>query len=392
LSKVTYQTLLPAGVASFCENLWSKQFNLEENVYNSHEDWLKDWQQTRSSQFTLIGSKDETNGNQNCQLVQGTLKIRVPKAFEHLWGKYYLIEGVNFPYGQENVDYALKNNQALTFRLVRKKKGWYVLVSLELPATPTQSYRRNGMLGIDLNPSVIGWSYCDREGNLQEKGQIRLNIQDKNRHQTQAIIGDAVKELIGIAEKYQCPIAVESLDFRGKKASMKEQGVKYSRRLSNFAYSCFSQMLVSRADKYGIEVIKVNPAYSSVIGLTKFMSLYGLSSDTAAALVIARRALRLSERVPPNFARLVQVDSHRHVWSLWNALSKKFKGLSRHNFFRSGANSPLEVSLLDELSEKSEDRFGRKSQDTSRLRCESSAPVDSTVRSMLPTYIQLSLF
>ncbi len=277
------------------KKLWKSQYNLEENGYNTHEQWLTDWQQTRSSQFTLIGSSDETSGNQNCQLsLDGILKIRIPEALENSLGKYYLIEGVKFPYGQGDVNYALAFNQALTFRFVRKEKGWYVFVSLELPSTPTLSYKRNGMLGIDLNPKVIGWSFCDLEGNLMSKGQIKINIQDKNKNQTKAIIGDACQRIIEIAQKYQCPIAIENLDFSRKKASMKEQGVNYSRMLSNFAYSCFYQMLVSGGQRWGIEVIKVNPAYSSLIGLTKFMSLYGLSSDTAAGLVIARRACGLS--------------------------------------------------------------------------------------------------
>lgn len=375
------------------KKLWSKQFNLQENGYNAHEQWREDWQQTRSSQFTLIGSSDETNGNQNCQLLsEGTLKIRVPLAFENIFGKYYLIEEVNFSYGQEDVNYALLNKGALTFRFVKKERGWYVFVSLELPETPIISYKRNGMLGIDLNPGVIGWSYCDGEGNLKETGQIKINIQDKNKNQTKAIIGDVVKQLIEIATLYQCPIAVESLDFNRKKTTMKEMGVKYSRMLSNFAYSCFSQMLVSRADKSGIEMIKVNPAYSSLIGLTKFMSLYGMSSDTAAGLVIARRALRHSERIPPRYARLVQVDSRRHVWSAWNGLSKKLKGEKRHNFFISGANSPPVVNLVDEPLEKSNGRSVGKFKDASGQRRDPSARVGNTVRPTLPTYIQLSLF
>ena len=295
------------------KKLWYSQFNLEENGYATHEEWLTDWRETRASNFTLVGSKDETNGNQNCQLLpDGTLKIRVPSCYESVFGKYYLIKDVRFAYGQSNVEYALNNKQALTFRFVKKEGKWYVFCSFELPETPTVSYRRNGMLGIDLNPSVIGWSYCDGSGNLKAKGQIRINVSDKRKNQTTAIIGDAVKQLVDLASFYQCPIAVESLDFSRKKAAMKESGIRYSRMLSNFAYGCFFQRLNSRAFKLGIEVISVNPAYSSLIGLTKFMSLYGLSSDTAAALVLARRALRKSERIPTSYARLVLVDSSRH--------------------------------------------------------------------------------
>ncbi len=37
-------------------------------------------------------------------------------------------------------------------------------------------------------------------------------------------------------------------------------------------------------------------------GLTKFMALYGMSSDTASGLVLARRAMGLSESVPAHIA------------------------------------------------------------------------------------------
>lgn len=371
------------------KKLWHSQYNLAENGYENHEQWLASWRSYRSSQFTLIGSKDETKGNQNCQLLaDGTLKIRVPRCYESIFGKYYLVENVHFPYGQKDVEYALNNSQALTFRFVRKEGKWYVFCTIELSEVPYQTNYKNGMIGIDLNPSVIGWSYCDQEGNLKAKGQFKINIQSKNKNQTQAIIGDIVKELVAIASHYKCPIAMEKLDFSKKKITMKEQGVRYSRMLSNFAYSSFYQILISLAQKWGVEVRLVNPAYSSLIGLTKFMVMYGLSSDTAAALVLARRALRKSERIPPNYALLVQVDSSRHVWSWWNALNKKLKGRKRHSFF-SVANSEVVVKPLDECKNRS----SGKSKDTSTVRRDSLPPIlDLSVRSGFSDDAQLSLF
>ena len=50
--------------------------------------------------------------------------------------------------------------------------------------------------------------------------------------------------------------------------------------------------------RHGVEVHHVNPAYSSVIGRVKFMERYGLSVIQAAALVLARRLLGCSERIP----------------------------------------------------------------------------------------------
>jgi len=39
------------------KKLWYAQFNLKENGYSSHEEWLKDWQKSPSAQFTLEGKK-----------------------------------------------------------------------------------------------------------------------------------------------------------------------------------------------------------------------------------------------------------------------------------------------------------------------------------------------
>ncbi|GAP99301.1 mobile element protein [Leptolyngbya sp. NIES-2104] len=328
--------------------LWTAQYNLESNGFVSHEQWLNQWQQHRNSQFYCVGFSDETNGCQICQLsADDTLKIRVAPVLEAEFGQYVQAEGIRFAYGQNDIDWARENHKAISYRFAQKNEQWYVFATVERPAVPHQSHRRNGCLGVDLNPGVIGWSYCDAEGNLKAHGQFRVTLQDKTTQQTKAIVGDVCAQLVGIAQSFGCPIVIERLDFERKKASMREQGVRYARMLSNFAYSLFDAMLFSRCERFGIELIRVNPAYSSLIGLVKFMQLYGLSSDTAAALVLARRALHKSERIPAKSASCLPVERHKHVWSFWNALSKKLKGMRRHSFFTSVAYSESEVSLFD---------------------------------------------
>lgn len=361
----------PAKIIFGGRKLWKKQHNLEENGYINHEEWLKDWVSARSSNFMLVGSKDEKRGNQNCQLdEENNLQIRVPYRLMSEFGKYVEVKLPKFRYGAEEIKYAITSGKAITIRFSKKKGKWYIHVSFELASPPLQSSKKNGVLGVDLNPGVIGWAVCDKEGNLVKKGQIRINVRDKNKNQTLSILGDAVAELVKIACLYKCPISIENLDFSKKKASLKEMGVKYSRMLSSFAYNKFRELLSSRAEKLGIEIKEKDPAYSSLIGLTKYMKKYGLSSDTAAALVLARRGLRLSERPPANYARLVQADTSRHVWSFWWKLSRKLKGVPRHSFFNSVTNSESEVNLLDKLSDELSDnlvdnRFGRKPSGTS---------------------------
>ena len=234
---------------------------------------------------------------------------------------------------------------------------------MDVPDTPIITNKKNGVMGIDLNPNVIGWVICDGEGNLRKKGQIKINISGKNTAQTSAILGNVVRDLTRIASEFGVPIVVENLDFSRQKSGMKEQGVRYSRMLSNFAYSKFYQLLERRCSRDGIELMIRNPAYSSLIGLTKYLSMYGLSSDTAAALVLARRGLYLSERLPANYASLVQGDTNKHVWTFWSKLSKKLKGRKRHSFFENNVtNSQLEVNRSDELCDN---RFGGKLYSTS---------------------------
>lgn len=357
--------------------LWNVQYNLEVNGYANHQEWVKDWQSARESQLVFVGSKSETGGCSICQLDElGHIKIRVPQCLEAAFGEYVEADGVQFPYGQKTINYALNAPQALTYRFVRKGDVWYIFCTTDRPEVPYQSHRRNGMIGVDLNPGVVGWAYCDVEGNLKAKGQFKVNLQDRSRHQTKAAIGSICAQLVTLAETFACPITVETLDFSRKKAGMKEQGVRYSRMLSNFAYDQFDSMLSGRCENRGIELIHVNPAYSSWIGLVKFMSMYGLSSDTAAALVLARRALRKSERIPANYASCLPVDKHKHVWSFWNAFGKKLKGLRRHQFFTTrGANSAIEVILFDEPKPKRLGRSTRKPKGTSIPRRDSLAQI-----------------
>ena len=47
------------------KDLFQKQFNLEENGL-TFKQWKKEWEEKRAAQFTFIGSKDETFGNQSC--------------------------------------------------------------------------------------------------------------------------------------------------------------------------------------------------------------------------------------------------------------------------------------------------------------------------------------
>ncbi|MEM6403885.1 MAG: IS200/IS605 family accessory protein TnpB-related protein [Cyanobacteria bacterium P01_D01_bin.116] len=305
--------------------------------------------------FVFVGSKGESKGNQICQYDENKqcLKIRVTPDLEAQFGKYVAAK-LTFKYGQDCLVAALMRRnlnrntrevypagkgEALTWRIYNKKNRWYISVSVEVTPIPLQSKPvQYGCIGVDLNPGVIGWSYVDYNGNLIESGQFKTNLHSRTSGQIEAQLAWIAAKLVEIATKYSCPIVIEKLDFLKKKNQMREQGRKYARMLSSFAYNTFKEVLDRRCRNTGIQLIRVNPAYSSLIGLTKFMRRMGLSSDTAAGFVLARRAMRLSESVPAHFAlpttTTIVVGTRRHVWAAWRRLSKELKGARRHDFYQ----------------------------------------------------------
>jgi hypothetical protein len=56
----------------------------------------------------------------------------------------------------------------------------------------------------------------------------------------------------------------------------------------------------------GVEVIEVNPAYTSIIGMLKYAPQLSIDKDVAGAYVIGRRALGFKEDTPKNYERLLK--------------------------------------------------------------------------------------
>ena len=171
----------------------------------------------------------------------------------------------------------------------------------------------------------------------------------KSAHQAEALIGDAVAQVVEYSREAGKPIVIEKLDFRQKKAVLEGESRKYSRMLSSFSYGKIKAYFLSRGYREGVEVHQVNPAFSSLIGRVKFMERYGLSVHQAAALVLARRLLGCSERIPRR--RVCPLDNGvqvaftvpvrkrvKHVWTYWGAVLRQLRpalaaqhGLERSN-------------------------------------------------------------
>lgn len=329
--------------------LFRKQFALEANNYFSHNEWKKEWTEARSQSFFLIGSKDETSGNQSCVTTFDgktfSLKIRLPDALNQ--GKYLVIPHVTFSYGHEAIVAALmshleddtkKSAVALSYRLLRDKKGWRVFLSTDLQAPQKISRKGFGAIGVDINADHLAVVETDRYGNPLSRKSIPLCTYGASRHQAKALIGDAAKSIIAWCVRSKKPVVIEKLTFGTKKSTLREEGsTRYARMLSSFTYSSIISMIRARAYRCGIHVEEVNPAYTSIIGRVKFASRYGYSVHESAALCISRRYLRVSERLPRHRSvipdgtgthvtlSLPVRNRDKHVWSLWRNVQQKLQ-------------------------------------------------------------------
>ena len=344
------------------KKLWRKQHHLEANGYSSHEEWLTDWREARSDEFFVLGSRDEMAGCQLCVAAVAdygtlTLRLRLPDCLADQYGKYLTIEGVRFSYGHEqvlaalgsNADYARRRRQhgeqaarattlgqAISYRFKRDDKGWRVFATTAMMDVPVVTDQRRGAIGVDLNADHLAVCETDASGNYVNAFSVPLVTYGKSNHQAEAIIGDAVANVVAYAREVGKPIVIEKLDFRQKKASLEGESRTYSRMLSSFSYGKFKAYFLSRGYREGVEVHQVNPAFSSVIGRVKFMERYGLSVHQAAALVLARRLLGCSERIPRRrvcpvgngvqVAFTVPVRKRvKHVWTYWGAISGQLR-------------------------------------------------------------------
>ena len=373
---------IAAGRVRLCfgsKKLWRRQHHLEANGYASHEAWLEEWRDVRSNEFFVLGSRDETAGCQLCVASVNadgtlTLRLRMPDGLAELHGKYLVVPNVRFASGHDVVLAALGSNteyavyrrqhgekaarattlgQAISYRFKRDAKGWRVFATTELPEVEITTDRRRGAVGVDLNADHLAVAETDASGNYVNAWRVPLVTYGKSHHQAEALIGDAVAILVGYARGAGKPLVIERLDFRQKKAVLEGESRKYSRMLSSFAYGKMKAYFLSRGYREGVEIIAVNPAYSSVVGRVKFMERYGLTVHQAAALVLARRSLGYSERIPRRWVcpvgngvyvafTLPVRKSVKHVWTYWGAVSGQLRpALAAQH--RLGVPNPVEA-------------------------------------------------
>jgi len=192
------------------KKLFHKQFHLAENGYASFQDWKQEWNAARSAQFLAVGSKDESYGNQSAKYdIENNLRLRVADQLISVYGKHIDLPNIQFPYGQEQLDAAKvayqgttkggrpqKDFKAISYRFIRKEKGWYLNATVDIEIPKFMTSNQNGLIGVDLNAGFLSTCEIDRFGNPIRERKIRVPMYSRNSNQVKATLSDAVNEIV----------------------------------------------------------------------------------------------------------------------------------------------------------------------------------------------------
>ena len=187
----------------------------------------------------------------------------------------------------------------ITFRL---KKDHIYLSYAETVVEKEKQFKdlfKNRVLGIDLNPDYFGISII--EFNHQDKYRviykevIDLNeLQKKSKNKIHHELYEINHHILKLCKTWKVSkLAIEDLKF---KKSNKFWNKDLNRLCRNkFRYSFVKSHLNTLCNVYGVELIEVNAAYSSIIGNFKHGS-ESCPDMIAASIEIARRAYKKFEK------------------------------------------------------------------------------------------------
>lgn len=242
----------------------------------------EDWRERRDS--TLYSRGDKTKrGNPNLRVVGDRLLVNDP-AERGRWIEGRLFVPKKFSFDPSCYD----------VRLMFKDGQVSVRITSDVRAVPivTQPID-HGVVGVDCNPDGVALVEIDQSGNLlhhryDAEQRIRFAKQGKRTYDVRQLAVRVVDRALSASK----PLVLEKLHFWGGR----QRGAKFNRMRHNFLHRQMLDAIKSRASRMGVEVLEVEPAFTSILGKLKYMDMYSLNNHAAAALVIARRGMGILEK------------------------------------------------------------------------------------------------
>ena len=270
---------------------------------------MKAFKQHRDSQINYMGRTCEKQGNANFQMQYvkkgNFFAMKVRRDFgkwkEDRSPERFAYGKCHFKYGGRQLREVMRNNTSpVTVSVIRRNERYYlfvtVAVSYESSAIITR--KEHGVIGIDFNKGFINICETDEKGNIVNVEKMKYPFGKAGI--TNAGLADVISKVSKKAVETGKSIVAEDLSFKNKKRKAKKAVTPTEkegmRMLHSLPYSRYAKILENITFNRKIELIKVNPAYTSRIAEQKFCNRMKLNIHNGAAYVIARKGMGIKDK------------------------------------------------------------------------------------------------
>ena len=178
----------------------------------------------------------------------------------------------------------------LSYKIIKRNNRYYLHCTFEIQVDENDFITRSdyGTIGLDFNKGFITLSETNRYGHLTQTQFLPYRFKSGNKTKTdlQAIANHVTM----LACQTGKDICIENLNFNTTKSKTEtKQGKKYNEMIHSLAYRQFSDIIESVTYRNNVNLIKVNPAWTSWLAKQIYCPTMKLNTHVGASYVIARR-------------------------------------------------------------------------------------------------------
>ena len=269
---------------------------------------IKAFIQHRDSQINYIGRACEKQGNSNFQMQyvkkENFFAMKVRRDFgkwkEDRSPNRFAYGKCHFKYGSKQIRDAIRGNASpVTVSVIRRDDRYYLFVTVAISYENSAIVTRkdHGVIGIDFNKGFVNVCETDEKGNIVNIEKMKYPFGKAGI--TNAGLANVISKVCSKAVETGKTIVAEDLSFEKKKRKAKKAVTptekERMRILHLLPYSRYARILENITFNRRIELIKVNPAYTSRTAEQKFCEQMKLNIHNGAAYVIARKGMGIKD-------------------------------------------------------------------------------------------------
>ena len=259
----------------------------------------KKFTEQRDSQMSFVGAREEKACNQVLQLTYNRRSNQFLVRLRRDFGGYKSAKGddryaygkVYFNHHKEQIVSILRSKASpLSYRIVKKRGRYYLYCIFEFQAETSTTVTRSsyGTIGLDFNKGFVTLAETNQYGHLVNTQFLPYRFKSGNK--TKSDLQWVANHVVRLALRTGKDVCIENLDFRATKAKTETKvGKKYNDMLHSLAYREFSDAIESATYRNGVELHKVNPAWTSWLAEKIYCKPMKLNIHVGASYVIARR-------------------------------------------------------------------------------------------------------